>query len=260
MISVRRSRAKDPNDRVKPIKRPEGGIEAAARDLAGGGGADGLVLLVGGVDVPHFRLRVAQSHVRRDLTPGTWSHAGLLVAKDGRLVVEEVPLDPPNGFRDMPQSNGIQTSPLARYDDVKRFPNVAVLRFEVDAAQVATTVERVRSQRGLLDLPATILPWLGFTWGAGAAPNPLLGGTGIPSAVFVEAVFAALGVELTPGLATRSSCPEAIWQAARWWHDFYAERGVTAGGDAQPRSEAAIPSGVYWVGQDYAAVVPETTR
>jgi hypothetical protein len=45
----------------------------------------------------------------------------------------------------------------------------------------------------------------------------------------MEAAFAARGFDLTPGLESRSSCPEAIWQAATWWHGFYQR---TQGGRA----------------------------
>lgn len=49
----------------------------------------------------------------------------------------------------------------------------------------------------------------------------------------VEAVLAASGYDITPGLDSHASCPEAIWQAARWWHHYYEEQDIMA------------PSGVY---------------
>jgi hypothetical protein len=57
--------------------------------------------------------------------------------------------------------------------------------------------------------------------GVGVPASPLAEGSGIPAAAILEAAFAANGFDLTPGLESRSSCPEAIWQAAAWWHDFY---------------------------------------
>ena len=68
-----------------------------------------------------------------------------------------------------------------------------------------------------------MLSWLAFVWGAGNGPNPLVNGSGLPSAVLVEIAFGIAEVELTPGLASASSCPEAIYQAAKWWHHFYAD-------------------------------------
>jgi hypothetical protein len=62
--------------------------------------------------------------------------------------------------------------------------------------------------------------WLPYVWGAGRAVNPLLDGLGLPSAVMAETVIGAAGFELTPGIASSASCPEALWQAARWWHEY----------------------------------------
>jgi hypothetical protein len=44
----------------------------------------------------------------------------------------------------------------------------------------------------------------------------------------LEIVFGAAGFDLTPGLESRASCPEAMWQAAKWWHEYY-ERENRAG-------------------------------
>jgi hypothetical protein len=221
-----------------------------------------MLLLVGGADLVHFRLRVAQSHVRNDLAPSFWSHVAIIRDDGDGLRLDEVALDPPAGFRDVPRRNGVQAGDIARYDDPERFPNIGLLRFPTDAGgrdqrqTIGEAVERVRRERGALDMPNLILPWLGFVWGAGTSGNPLLAGTGIPSAVFAEAAFAALGVELTPGLSTRSSCPEAIWQAALWWHRFYADQGAAetgaSGGDAP-----LTPSGTYWTAQPQAALTVE---
>ena len=258
MIASRRSKAAASNPNLKEVPPPrEPSIVAWARKAAGTDGrVDGTLMLVGGADLLHFRLRVAQSHVRGDMRPSCWSHVGVLRQMGQRVVLYEVPLDPPGGFRGMPETNGVQAISVTRYEDPKRFPNVAVLRFPVDPAEIPRAIDRVRDERGMLDLGALILPWLGFAWGVGLPTNPLLGGNGIPSAAFVEAVFAAVGVELTPGLATRSSCPEAIWLAAKWWHNYYAAQAAepaateAAGAAAPP----ATPMGFYWLGQRAAAV------
>lgn len=57
-------------------------------------------------------------------------------------------------------------------------------------------------------------------------PNLVVYGT--PSAAFIEALASACGYDLTPGLESRASCPEAIWQAARWWHEFHGGRSNSA--------------------------------
>ena len=58
-----------------------------------------------------------------------------------------------------------------------------------------------------------IVRWLAFVWGAGRAGNPLLEGYGVPSSAMRKS-SSALSDTTAPGLESRSSCPEAIWQAA----------------------------------------------
>jgi hypothetical protein len=105
----------------------------------------------------------------------------------------------------------------------------------------------VQRERSIVDLPRLVLAWLGFLWGAGGEGNPLLGGNGHPSAAFVEAVHALADIELTPGLSSDASCPEAIWMSAMWWRRYYEQ---TAGEHAA----RLAPSGVYVTRQRAAAV------
>jgi hypothetical protein len=79
----------------------------------------------------------------------------------------------------------------------------------------------------------------------GDAPNPLLKDKGLPSAVYAETVMSIAGLELTPGLSSQSSCQEAIWQSAKWWHQFYAQTD----GDSQ------VPKGIYMLRQLSAAAI-----
>ena len=58
-------------------------------------------------------------------------------------------------------------------------------------------------------------------------PSSLLAdGFGIPGAAVLEAAYAAEQFDLTPGLESRSSCPDAIWQAARFWYLYQQERAA----------------------------------
>jgi hypothetical protein len=76
----------------------------------------------------------------------------------------------------------------------------------------------------VLDGVDLTLRWLAYVWGVARSGNPLLDGMGIPSAAMLEVVIGAAGFDLTPGLESRSSCPEAIWQAAKWWHEYYVDQ------------------------------------
>ena len=239
MSGMRRSPSEDPNRGLKEDKprRSEGNVAWLKRH----GDADGIILL-GGSSLADFRVRVAQSHLRHDLLPSHWSFCGILL---GEGVLASVPFDLAS-VSAVPACNGVRMCPLADYDDPKQYPNVAVIRFAEVHEHVRRDIDRVRTDRSLLDLPALMLPWLGYIWGVPDATNPLPKGIGLPSAAFVETVFAMAGFELTPGLSSASSCPEAIWQSAKWWTDYYeavsARAGGAAGGNSAPQGPAPVPA------------------
>jgi hypothetical protein len=149
---------------------------------------------------------------------------------------------------DVPKHKAIELVDLASFDDPDAWPNLAVLRFAAKPKDVVEQVQRLREQRSIIDLPSLVLPWLGFVWGAGNAGNPLLAGIGLPSAAFVETVHALGQIELTPSLASTASCPEAIWQSARYWYEYFRTTARDRG------SRAIHPSGDYVVRQHSAAV------
>ena len=60
-----------------------------------------IVILLGSRGQVPFRLRVAQSHLRHDLTPSYWSHVGLIGSIHPDLAetpLYEISLEPPAGF------------------------------------------------------------------------------------------------------------------------------------------------------------------
>lgn len=225
MINILSSKAETPNSAFQPKGREKGenNIKWLERNLPADGPQTHL-LLVGGKSPTSFRLRVAQSQLKHDMTPSHWSHVLLLEKKEKELSstkVYEISLEPEGGFGFPSPSNGLQTSTLQTYRDPRRFPNIALLSIPVSQDKVMTALDGFQYQRSVLDALELTLVWLGYVWGASRAGNPLLNGQGIPSAAMLEVVFSAAGYDLTPGLESRASCPEAIWQAARWWHDFY---------------------------------------
>jgi hypothetical protein len=235
MLEIRSSPASAPNPNLVSQARARNQTNLAwlSRALKGrgkkGSGSPVLVLL-GGSDPISFRLRVAQSQARHDLTPSAWSHVVLVEPAEGELASAtawEISLDPSGGFGYPPPTNGVQRTDLRRYDDAKQFPNIAVLSVPVEAAPVQEAMQRFMRQRNTLDAVDLVTRWLPYVWGAGRATNPLLEGFGLPSAAMVELVLGAAGFELTPGIASSSSCPEAIWQAARWWHEYHGREDGT---------------------------------
>jgi hypothetical protein len=91
--------------------------------------------------------------------------------------------------------------------------------------EVERVLRKFEMQRSTLDAVELMVAWLAYLWGVGRASNPLAEGLGLPSATMIEYVLGGLQYELTPGLDSRSSCPEAIWQAAMWWHEYYEKAG-----------------------------------
>jgi hypothetical protein len=267
-IRVLRSEAAEGNPHfVERVRLPDENNEAWLRRIVkerklGAGRKTSLLLLLGGTDPLSFRLRVAQSHVRNDLTPSAWSHAALadeIQEPLGSTRIFQVSLAPRTGFSRhgfAPHDNGVQEAQLSDYVDPFWFPNLAVISIPVAldritggrAGQRNSTLDQVRKGRNTLDLPQMILRWLAYAWGVGVPGSPLAEGMGIPSAAMLEAAFAAADFDLTPGLESRSSCPEAIWQAARWWHEYYerTSRGRIAGAytathDLVPEARDARP-------------------
>lgn len=256
MMRITGSGAVDPAEDFSEVPRQEGesnvawvrrqleeaaGITAPVEGEAGRG-APTLLLLLGGRTSTAFRVRVAQSHLRDDLSPSQWSHAALLAPLPrgkaserqlARLKLFEVSLEPETGFGFAAKDNGLQDrATLGDYRAPERYPNIALLRVPVPVNgwlrgtdEEKSILERFQRQRAVLDVPELIVQWLSFVWGVGGTGNPLLQGHGLPSAAMIEVVLSAAGYDLTPGLESRASCPEAMWQAAKWWHSFYAEQG-----------------------------------
>jgi hypothetical protein len=224
MLRLQRSPADQGNARVKKAPRSKRQTNSAYLKAHSSKtpGSETEILLIGGTGPVDFRLRVAQSHARDDLMPSAWSHAAVLAppAKNSqRRKLWEIPLSGRAASAYPPATNGVVESELEQYDDPVVYPNIAVLRVPVSTEVVEEVVERFRRQRTVLDSLELMLAWWAFGWGVGRAGNPLLEEIGIPSAAFVEYTFSAAGYDLVPGFPSRSSCPEAIWQSARWWHD-----------------------------------------
>ena len=141
-----------------------------------------------------------------------------------------------------------------------RYPNIAVVRFPGVTGEVLDAADSLRNQRSIADLPALVVAWLGFVWGTAAAATRSSWGWASerrPGRV----AFGLVDVELTPGLASASSCPEAIWQSAKWWQDFYTQAARRAEGSAPPGDTS--PWGRYRArdpGELRRSQGPETSR
>lgn len=255
MIPTRQSPATTPSDegakRLLRMMRPRG-REGNKSWLQRSGFSEG-VLLFGGAGLADFRIRVAQSLLRGDLRPSYWSLAGLWFGGQ-RFVSAPLGTQDPSA---VPGENGVRDCDLGDYDDPDRYPNIAVVQFSKSLVPLRRAMESIRRQRGIIDLPSLIVPWLGFVWGAADATNPLLAGKGLPSAAFVEAAFALTGLDVTPGVASSATCPEAIWHAVKWWRPFYEEASKTyaaAGKSPSSALQVIAPVGRLTLRQMNAAI------
>lgn len=246
MINARISLHAERNPEIREAPRGEDESNAAWITRALGDSDGPRILLVGGAALVDFRIRVAQSHVRNDLKPSFWSHAAVLLPGDTPRLFH-VDFEAAMPASEVPAVNAISEVGLDRFDDRRRFPNLALLRFPgVEAATLREGIDVLRLSRLSEDLVSPLVRWLGYVWGVDAAASPLAAGVPLPSAQFVDAAFSYARVDIVPGLSSRAACPEAIWQAALWWTGYYA--GDNAG---DPRS---VPGGSFVLDQRAAHV------
>ena len=200
MLNIIASPATTPNPDFKQTKRIKNEsnttwMERNLKTLAGQEGAKGhtYLVLLGGRMKADFRLRVAQGHLRHDMSPSHWSHVALLQGsgptKQGALW--EISLEPKGGFGYPPSDNGVQSGYLKNYASAHQYPNVAVMRLPVKLSDMRKMLQRFKRQRADIDCVELTLLWLAYVWGVGRAGNPLLDGYGMPSAAFIEALASA---------------------------------------------------------------------
>lgn len=247
LSGLRRSDVARENPLLKETAAP-----AQAGNLAwleSSGYRDG-VLLLGGTSIVDFRMRVAQSELRQDLLPSFWSTCGLLI--DGKVLMT-ARVDAISNSSARVERNGLEAVTLdagARYADPALYPNIGILQFTDDHAAIREHVARIGQERNIVDLLAQIVAWLGYCWAVGGSSNPLMHGHGIPSATLVERAHGLAGIDLSPGLPSASSCPEAIWQAARWWYEAY---DAVESSSKSKKDDAFTPRGAYLIRQPAAA-------
>lgn len=210
------------------------------------------VLLLGGTSIVDFRMRVAQSELRHDLLPSFWSTCGLLI--DGEMMMT-ARVDAISDSSARVERNGLEAvtfDAASRYGNPMFYPNIAILQFTDDHAAIKDHVARIGQERNIVDLLAQVVAWLGYCWAVGGSGNPLMQGHGIPSATLLERAHGLAGIDLSPGLPSASSCPEAIWQAARWWYNAYDLVELST---SKSKQSAFTPRGAYLIRQPAAAAI-----
>jgi|ERR1051325_3742170 hypothetical protein len=226
MLNILSSPSHEPNPELleEPRSNREDNIAWLNAHVGRTRQAKTFLVLVGGIDPIAFRLRVAQAHARDTFDPGTWSHVFIAAPPPftPSTQIYEIPLSGITGFP--PLTNGVQVGSLRAYRRSSDYPNIALLGLPVPWDETLQRLNLFATQRAVLDGLDLIVRWLAFVWGAGRAGNPLLEGFGVPSAAMIEVAMSAAGVDITPNVPNRASYPEAIWQAAKWWHGQHEER------------------------------------
>jgi hypothetical protein len=207
------------------------------------------ILLMGGRDIAHFRLRIAQSVARNDLSPSHWSHVALITRTHrpwkANTLLHEISLAPSRGFGWPPERNALARGRLGDYSDPRVFPNVALISVPCTPGEVENRLSDFARKPLEVDGVSMLVAWLSYLWGAGDQNNPLERSIGIPSAVLVDAVISRVWRDLTPGLASTASCPEAIWQAAKHWSQYHCETDLERDADSTDSALASTLSGFF---------------
>ena len=176
MLNIIASPTDEPNPAFQ--RTPRAGNESNTtwlrrnlKKLAAEDGAKGLAYLVllGGRLKADFRLRVAQGHLRHDMSPSHWSHVALLRGSGPteKGALWEISLEPKGGFGYPPSDNGVQVGRLENYASKNQYPNLAVLRLPVKLADMKKVLKRFKRQRADIDCVELTLLWLGYVWGVG---------------------------------------------------------------------------------------------
>lgn len=243
MVQARRSPEKKSNSKLVQIKRKAGEdnlawlerVTTTAPTLAPREDVS-HILLFGGNDLQSFRFRLAQAHVRQDLSPSAWSQV-VLVGSFNTKTIGNTPIlsvgaiggswyADQKGFA--PASNGIQGGKLKSFDSANVYPNIAVLAIPVAWATLEKYVVQLKDLRLSVDFSALLLRWLQYAWGVGQVANPLQEGYGFPDACMVDVACSMADLDISPGIESKICCPETIWQTARYWNTYVAS-GVRQG-------------------------------
>jgi hypothetical protein len=211
---------------------------AEVGESAGARALHGAILLVGALDTLSLALRRAQGVLRFDQRPSKWSHAALIVRWHddvARTAGVEVTLDPVERRQQVPERNGVTTFELGRYFDEERYPNVALLSFELEPPKLEPGFESTLAspaERRALAIETALTPvkdrerfplwdllgaWARHAYLPYTTPNPLLEGMPLPCASLCEYAYEAAGIDLTPGATGHNNCPEVLYATARHW-------------------------------------------
>jgi hypothetical protein len=192
--------------------------------------APGRVGLCGGVDAINGVIRKLQYHVTADGHRSPWSHAFLCSGRraDGRHWVLESDLD----LHHKQIRLGVQENRIDRYHDEECFPNLAILDFGLDEAQVqAVLTAGLDLLSGLThySLRELIGTLLAMRHASLRKRRNLLASEGaLYCSAMVQHCYATVGIEFVPGVDRKNITPHDIGSCplARTAHLLVRETGA----------------------------------
>lgn len=241
---------------------------SSAQDREGG------VLLVGGTSAADLAVRQAQSSLRLDRQPSSWSHAAIILSwPDGarldQVLGAEVALRPEEPDLQVPERNGVTLFRLSRYRNHVRFPNLAfgTLRAAGAERRKQAIVEAVlHPMRDRLRYP--LFEWLG-AWQAhvhGSRDNPLGSHLAHPGAALCDYAYASAGLDITPGADAPDTCPEMLWSTLLYWYPRLAKPDTVVPETTKgkpPKQQGAkttVPEMVAWVSRSRTESLTRTAQ
>lgn len=172
----------------------------------------GRIGLVGGVTLIEQAIKMAERHLDEQKRWSLWSHAMVFegTRADGHQWIIESDLDIHHKHIRL----GVQENRVAKYHDEATFPNLAILDFNLDDAQVAALLREAleivstRATYSLRELVGTAValhnPWFR------SRKNLLARKTSMYCSGFVQHIFGKAGIELAPGVHPSHGTPEDI--------------------------------------------------
>jgi hypothetical protein len=179
--------------------------------------AAGRVGLCGGVDLINKGIRRAQRDITADGHRSPWAHAFLCSGRriDDRHWVLESDLD----LRHKQIRLGVQENRIDRYHDEECFPNLAILDFGLDEAQVKTVLTgglELLSGLSHYSLRELIGTLLAMRHPSLRRKKNLLESEGaLYCSAMVQHCYAKVGIEFVPGVHLKNVTPHDIATCAQ---------------------------------------------
>jgi hypothetical protein len=199
----------------------------------------GRLGLCGGATTVDLAIRRAQRHVAGAGRWSDWSHAFLFegARADGLHWVIESDLQ----FHRRHIQLGVQENRMTKYFDEKMFPNLAVLDFGLDAAQVAALLREGlelvagHERYSLRELVGTLIALR--RPGLRGRENVLARERSTYCSAFVQQLFRKAGLELAPGVGDKNTTPEDIARTPVPHVTWLLQRQVASGKNAGFRAK-----------------------